>query len=99
MSCCSGEGLVIVMVTLPDFAFSSFLSNFSCCGSAASASWVPPPPPEAAVDVDVDVDVELAAELDELLLLDPPQPASATSATAPRMSSRFMVRTLPPGSD
>src|SRR4051812_44818758 len=91
MLCWSGEGLVIVIVTLPALADSVLLSNLSCDWSAASDSCCPPPPPE-------DAPLEVVADepvLEELLSSEPPQPASASSAAAPRMLSRFMSRRLP----
>src|SRR6476661_4710070 len=86
MSCCSGDGLVIVIVTLPALAVSVLVLNLSCCASAWSASCVPPPPPDAAGVEEL--------ELEELLLLEPPQPASASRAVAPKIVSLFMRRSL-----
>src|SRR3954452_15183874 len=89
----SGEGSVIVIVTFPAFADSVFLSNLSCDWSALSAScWPPPPPPPPDAAPVEGVDAELL--LDDLSF-EPPQPASASSAAAPRMLSRFMRRRLP----
>src|SRR4051794_32385801 len=83
--CCSPDGLVIVIVTLPALAASVLLSNFSGGGSAEICSCVPPPPPLAAVEPPLLV-------LDELP--DEPQPATTSRIVALRMRSRFMRGTL-----
>src|SRR3954453_11036851 len=66
-SCCSGDGFVIVIVTLPALAVSLFVLNFSSLLSARSDSCCPPPPPpEDPLDAPP---AELELEVDELLLL------------------------------
>src|SRR4051812_17078594 len=87
MLCWNDDWLVIVIVTLPALALSLFVLNFSCCGSDSSDSCWPPAP------VDDAAPPELVAVWDaELLLslLDPPQPATASSAAMLRMSNRFI---------
>jgi hypothetical protein len=91
----TGDGLSIVIVTLPGFAASVFLSNFSApLGSAVSFRSCAAPPP--AVGVDSVVSVVLSWELDDplpeeplSLLSSPPQPA-ATSARPARTAARIM---------
>jgi hypothetical protein len=80
--------LVKSIVTLPAFALSEVLSNFSCpLGSAATASEDPPAGAAAVLDVAalVDVEVLVAAGADAVLLLlelEPPHAARPRAAAA-----------------
>src|SRR3954466_11132145 len=89
-ACGTGDGLSIVIVTLPALALSDDLSNLSCpLSSAASFRFeeAPPPPPLAAgvEGGGVCAAVSLVAPPLELLLLELsslPQPATARAARA-----------------
>src|SRR3954454_1353093 len=95
--CGTLDGLSIVMVTLPAFALSVLLSNFSApLGSAASLRFgEAPAPPELVVELPVDAGagVLLVVEVVELLLLDP-QPATP-SATTPAATANVVFIDLP----
>src|SRR5689334_13206561 len=97
MPCCTGNGLLMSMVTLPDFALSELLSNLNApLGSAESLSVVPPPPDVVGVVLVVAV---AAGVVDVLLLLFLllPQPATASTATRARAAySRFDFILFPP---
>src|SRR5829696_571779 len=97
-ACGTSEGLSMVIVTLPAFAVSSFLSNLSAPpGSAAMVRFSPPPeepeelspPPEEPEELSPPPEEpeELEELLDEPLSLadsssSPPQPANASTAIA-----------------
>ena len=61
--------------------------NLSCVGSAEMVSCCPPPPP-----LDAAVEAPPLELVPDELLLEPPQPASASRAVAPKMLSHFMAR-------
>src|SRR4051812_24091442 len=86
------EGLAIWSVTLPAFAVSEDLSNFSALGSAESLIVWPPPaeaPPVSAVAVAVAVAAGVLV-LADFSLLPPPQPARARAARASVRVSVFI---------
>src|SRR4051812_49860739 len=90
-ACATGDGLSIVMVTLPAFALSLLLSNLSCpLGSALSFRLLdapPPPPPDPLVLGGVAGVVEAVlslarGELAELGVSSLPQTAPAKAPAA-----------------
>jgi hypothetical protein len=90
----------MVIVTLPAFALSDALSNFSCPpGSADSVRFEEAPPPELVVGFGACAAVvSLLEELLELLLL-PPQPATASAASAAHSAADGRVNFMIGSSD
>jgi hypothetical protein len=89
IACESDDGLLIVIVTLPDFALSTFLLNLRALGSADRLSLVPAPLVDAGV-----VAAAAGAELGvvEVLPPPPPHPAAASAAAAAAATSNVGLR-------
>src|SRR4051794_9960968 len=92
IACWTGEGLSIVMVTLPALALSDDLSNLSWPLESA-ATWrlvdAPPPPLDGAGAGVEEAPVSVEALVSDLLSL--PQPATASVARAEQSRAEGVV--------